>query len=223
MKSKFNMTKEQNIFIAKRNIVDYIFKSAKLEGLSVTFPQTDTIVNHGYIAEGMDLDSVLTINNLKNAWRFLLETLDEPLNIPYLNHLNKQIGEGNLIYGAGKFRTMPVTIRGTAYIPEMPDAEKIEAELNALLEFENPIERAIELMLYLMRGQFFIDGNKRTATLVANKEMIQSGQGIISIPVELLLTFFEKLVHFYETNEKDSIKEFIYNHCIDGLDFPEEK
>lgn len=32
MKSKFNMTTEQNIFIAKRNIVDYIFKSAKLEG-----------------------------------------------------------------------------------------------------------------------------------------------------------------------------------------------
>ena len=221
VKPKFNMTKEQNVFVAKRNIVDYIFKSAKLEGLSVTFPQTETVVNHGYVAEGMDLDSVLTINNLKNAWKFLLdfETLDIPVDITYLNHINKLIGDGNLIYGAGKFRTMPVTIRGTVYIPEMPDAEKISRKLGELQEIENPTERAIETMLYLMRGQFFIDGNKRTAMLVANKEMIRNGHGIISIPVELLPRFFEELVHFYETEEIASIKTFIYENCIDGLKF----
>lgn len=37
MNNKFNLTKEQNIFIAKRNIVDYIWKSANLEGIGVTF------------------------------------------------------------------------------------------------------------------------------------------------------------------------------------------
>lgn len=31
MKDKFNLTKEENVFIAKRNIVDYIWKSANLE------------------------------------------------------------------------------------------------------------------------------------------------------------------------------------------------
>ena len=30
MKDKFNLTREQNVFIAKRNIVDYIWKSANL-------------------------------------------------------------------------------------------------------------------------------------------------------------------------------------------------
>ena len=33
MKPKYSMTLEQNIFVAKRNIVDYIYKSARLEGL----------------------------------------------------------------------------------------------------------------------------------------------------------------------------------------------
>lgn len=31
-KDKFKLSVEQNIFIAKRNIIDYIWKSAKLEG-----------------------------------------------------------------------------------------------------------------------------------------------------------------------------------------------
>ncbi|GHU78102.1 hypothetical protein AGMMS49992_27860 [Clostridia bacterium] len=53
MKAKFNMTREQNVFVAKRNIVDYIYKSARLEGLGVTYPDTETIFN-GMSAPGGD-------------------------------------------------------------------------------------------------------------------------------------------------------------------------
>jgi len=67
----------------------------------------------------------LTVNNLKNAWKFLLETLDIPVDIAFLNHINKQVGNGNLIYGAGDFRIMPVTIRGTAYVPEIPNVASV--------------------------------------------------------------------------------------------------
>lgn len=31
MKNKFNLTREQNVFVAKRNIVDYIQKSANID------------------------------------------------------------------------------------------------------------------------------------------------------------------------------------------------
>ena len=44
MENKFRLTVEENIFIAKRNIVDYIWKSANLEGINVTFPQTYAII-----------------------------------------------------------------------------------------------------------------------------------------------------------------------------------
>ena len=40
---KYNMTMEENILYAKRNIVDSIWKSAKLEGIPVTFPETQAI------------------------------------------------------------------------------------------------------------------------------------------------------------------------------------
>ena len=37
MKNKFNLTREQNVFVGKRSIVDYIWKSANLEGIDVTY------------------------------------------------------------------------------------------------------------------------------------------------------------------------------------------
>ncbi|HBK6300811.1 TPA: hypothetical protein ACHDNO_001692 [Campylobacter jejuni] len=37
------MTIKENIFLAKRNIIDNIYKSARLEGIAVTFPQTEAI------------------------------------------------------------------------------------------------------------------------------------------------------------------------------------
>ena len=50
MENKFMLTQEQNIFFAKRNIVDSLWKSANLEGIAITFPETqkiyDKIVNY---------------------------------------------------------------------------------------------------------------------------------------------------------------------------------
>ena len=62
-----------------------------------------------------------------------------------------------------------------------------------------------------------MDGNKRVANLIATKEMIRCGEGIISIPVEKIGEYFTKLIHYYETNEIDDLKEWIYKNCIDGI------
>ena len=60
MENKYNMTKEQNIFVAKRNIIDYIWKSANIEGIDVTFPETQTIYDGGNVAR-LRVDEIVTI------------------------------------------------------------------------------------------------------------------------------------------------------------------
>ena len=45
-----------------------------------------------------------------------------------------------------------------------------------------PIDIAIELCLYCMKTQIFIDGNKRASVLFANQYLIAHGQGFIVIP-----------------------------------------
>ena len=107
-------------------------------------------------------------------------------------------------------------IGGTNWIPELPDIEKLHNQLTDILKIENITERAISVMLWIMRSQPFKDGNKRIATLVANKILIENGGGILSIPVELDRTFKVMLVEYYESNNMEIIKQFIYENCIEG-------
>ena len=218
MISKFNMTQEQNVFVAKRNIVDYIYKSAKLEGLGVTYPDTEAIFQ-GVAAPGVKVSDIIAINNLKHAWRFLLETLDVPLDYAYLCKLNQLVGGDNLIYDAGYIRNLPVSVGGTKWTPEMPEEDSIKERLKRLSLIENDTERAIDVMLYCMRGQFYLDGNKRTAMLAANQVMIANGQGIISVPEELIRDFTQLLVSYYESGNTERIAMFVYDNCIDGMPF----
>ncbi len=89
------MTVEQNIFAAKRNIVDYIWKSANLEGIPVTYSDTESIFN-GFSVSCMKVDNIIAINNLKHAWRFVLERVDYPTDYPFICEINRKIGGGEL-------------------------------------------------------------------------------------------------------------------------------
>ena len=63
MKNKYNLTREQNIFVAKRNIVDYIWKSANLEGIAVTYSETQAI-DDGGIVNGLKRRRIVIENEL---------------------------------------------------------------------------------------------------------------------------------------------------------------
>ena len=62
----------------------------------------------------------------------------------------------------------------------------------------------------------FLDGNKKVANLVANKEMIRCGQRIITVPVEKLVSIV-LLIIYYETNDMKKIKNWIRNNCVDDI------
>lgn len=64
----------------------------------------------------------------------------------------------------------------------------------------------------------FLDGNKRVANLIANREMIKKGQGIISIPIEEIGNYFVKLIKYYETNDNSELKEWLYETSVDGIE-----
>lgn len=121
-----------------------------------------------------------------------------------------QLGVDNLIYNEGYVRNVPVSIGGTSWKPDMPIESKIKEEIEDINTINNTMERAITFMLWCMRRQIFLDGNKRTAQLIANKEMIANGQGIISIPIKRQDKFKRLLVDFYENGEIEEIKNFVY-------------
>lgn len=220
MKNKFNLTREQNVFVAKRNIVDYIWKSANLEGIGVTYPETQVIYDGG-VVNGLTVDKIITINNLKYSWQFILENEGIEYDFKTLCHLHKLtcdklILDGNL----GRLRTTPVSIDGTSWKPQFPVESQIKEELEQLLNQpeKSKTEIAIEVMLWIMRRQMFKGDNKRVAMLFANKIMIDNGCGIITIAQENQQTFFEKLINYYESGDNTDLKQWIYETSIDGID-----
>ena len=145
MEDKYKMTLEENIFVAKRNIVDSIWKSANLEGIAVTYPQTETIFQ-GLGIQNMKVKDINAIVNLKHSWEFILENIKYPIDLNYICKINQLIGEANVNPFSG------LSMGGTDWKPEIPDKEKVNDSLNKILESENSAtEKAINLMLYLMR------------------------------------------------------------------------
>ena len=205
---------EQNIDFAKRHLVDTIYKQAILEGVATTFADTESIIEGGKV-NNMTSEDIIKIVNLKHAWEFILNknVVLIDTNFALLCEINKMVEEG-FYYTAGKVRNTPVTIGGTTWKPDLPIESVIREELEEILSKElNDIDKAIELLLYTMKKQVFIDGNKRTAVIYSNHYLISKGKGIIAIPAELTEEFKDLLIPYYEGRDEKEIKKFIKEQC----------
>ena len=205
---------EKNIDFAKRHLVDTIYKQAILEGVTTTFADTESIIEGGKV-NNMTSEDILKIVNLKHAWEFILNknVILSSTNFALLCEINKMIEEG-FYYSAGKIRNVPVTIDGTKWQPELPIESVIKEELEEILNMNiDEVDKAIRILLYIMKKQVFIDGNKRTAVIFSNHYLISKGKGIIVIPVELTEEFKSLLISYYEGNNEKQIKEFLKEKC----------
>ncbi len=200
-----------SISMGKRQLVDSIWKSAGIEGLGTTFPNTEKILEN--IPVQTKRDEVFFIVNMKRAWYFLFDNVDYPNNISYLRELNKICME-ELSYDAGNIRTAPVTIGGTSWIPELPQEDVIIDKLKEIEDMSNRLEAALEMFCFVARTQMFLDGNKRVAQLMCNKIMMQADVGIFSVPYDQIDRFKELLVNYYETNDSNKIKTFFREKCL---------
>ena len=216
MLNKFLLTKEQNIFLAKKVLVSNIYNSAKLEGINTTYPDTKTILD-GINVLTLKLDEINCILNLRDAWNYVLSNIDSDINLEFICKVNSYVSRNESLEW-GVLRTGKVGINGVDYIPDVPIKEKVVDEINSILREECATKRAINLMFYLMRSQVFWDGNKRTSMIVANKIMIENGCGIITIKEEFINEFNNLLIEYYNTGNMTKIEYFIYNKCIYGLE-----
>ena len=205
---------ELNIDFARKNLVDSIYKQAVLEGVATTYSDTEDIINGGKV-KNMTPSDVEKVINLKHAWEFIMnkDVVCYPSNYAILCQINELVEEG-FSYTAGKIRSVPVKIGGTDYIPPIPFEDRVKQELQDILNQTSIIDRAIDSLLYIMRKQIFLDGNKRTAVIFANHILIKNGKGLIVIPAEKVDEYKKLLVNYYETNDNTNIKKFIVDYCL---------
>ncbi len=78
-------------------------------------------------------------------------------------------------------------------------------------------------MYHLMRNQIFGDGNKRTATLIANKYMIDNRVGLINIPLDYWAEWNQLIADYYYDNDMCKLKEWTYKVGIQEMDTYQRK
>ena len=216
MKDKYHLTKDQNLFLAKKVLVSNIYNSARLEGINTTYPDIKTVLE-GVNVSTLKLDEINCILNLRDAWNFTLSNINKEINLEYICKVNSLVSRNESLEW-GVLRNGRIGINEVDYIPDIPKEEEVIDNIKKILKIENITERSLNLMLYLMRSQIFWDGNKRTSMIVANKLLIENGCGIITVRENDINEFNTLLTEFYNTNNKDKIIKFLYNKCIFGLE-----
>lgn len=204
----------QNLDFARANMKSNIYDQAILEGVTTSYPQTEDIIDNGTV-NGMTANDIQKILNLKHAWEFILDSDVAQANTDYylLCHIAKLVNEGFFMDG-GKIRGVPVKIGGSTYVPPIPSESIVKEKIKEIINSESDdIEIAINLCMYCMKTQIFIDGNKRASVIFANHYLISHGQGFLVIPEEHVPEFKQKLVAFYEGENIDVISGFLKEKC----------
>ena len=215
---KYHLTPEQSLFLAKKKWDENIYCGMRMENRAVTFPQTKTILE-GVNVPNVQLDDIQAILNMRDAWRYLMNTIDQPVTLSYVFKLNEYIARNEALEW-GKLRTGTVGISGTDYIPPIPEKEAAENDLNDIINKDTTAtEKALNVFVWGARAQLFWDGNKRTSMTLANKILISAGAGIMTVTDNNMESFNILLLEYYNKGKSEKLKKFIYDNAIQGIEF----
>ncbi len=168
--------------------ISFTYTSNAVEGNSLTETETKIVIEDGITIGGKPLKDHYEAMGHSEAYSFLCELAKKTGitedNICKLHHLfYYRIDEDN----AGKYRKVNVLITGSSFKP--PDASQVPAlmkkyaeDISVLREKYHPVEFAARLHQELVSIHPFVDGNGRTARLLMNLALLQTGYVITIIP-----------------------------------------
>lgn len=204
----------ENLEFARANMKANIYDQAVLEGVATSFPQTEDIIENGKV-NGVSATDVQKILNLKHAWEFILDpdVIQSESNYDMLCHIARIVNEG-FFYEGGRIRGVPVTIGGSSYVPPLPIEPVVKETIAEIVgQKKEDVDIAIELCLYCMKAQIFLDGNKRASVIFANHYLIAHGKGFLVIPEKKVPKFKKLLVKYYEGEDIEVLNHFMKEQC----------
>lgn len=217
---QFNFTADENRRFARTNFTKLVHSNSRFEGVTTTLPQTQTIMD-GMSVSGVPIADVLTIVNLKRGWQYVTTQL-EPLSLQVEKDINQIVAaEDALVPGELRQGQGGVSLGASDFFePPMIDEQQEIAFLQTTLSDSTTTttDKALTVLYHNMRQQIFWDGNKRTATLAANKIMIDGGAGLINVPLDQWEYWNQLIADFYRSNDMTTVKQWTYEHAIQGLD-----
>lgn len=212
-----NPNREKAIFLAKKQLPEFVCDAVNLEGIHYTLPEVMTLLDGVTVGGHKVQDEVITLNQA-HAWE-LLFTLLAKNEFSLCKEVALEIHavaakEEALKWGC--FRTGGVTIAGTDYMP--PTATELdsvwECMVREAMNIKGIYNRAIYIFLMMARNQFFYDVNKRMGRFMMNGMLLHAGYPAINLPAKRQQEFNQLMLEFYQSGDCDTMTVFMLS-CLD--------
>lgn len=128
--------------------------ASKIEGLNLTKEEVSNILD-GVNVPHVKIDEINTILNLRDAWKFILDNINEEVSLELILKVNSYVSRNESL-SWGTLRTGNVGISGTDYIPKIPEEKEVLKEIDNILAIPDITLRSIKYILYGTRNQLFL-------------------------------------------------------------------
>lgn len=203
--------------LARREVPSLVYNAVNLEGVAMTLPEVQTILD-GITVGGHRISDQNMAQNQAKTWQYIFELVDAgtfTFTKETALKLHSIAAEEEALEW-GKFRTGYVSITGSEHEPPAPtglDEKWLDME-TIIFEQVDIYDRAIVAFLQMARNQFFWDVNKRTGRFMMNGILLSQGYPIINVPAKRQQEFNTLMLNFYTTNDMQPMNQFLRS-CID--------
>jgi len=203
-------------YLAIRELPSLVYEAVNLEGVLMTLPEVQTILD-GITVGGHKISDQNMVINQSNTWKHILKLIDESkfeFNKTIALELHNIAGKEDA-FKWGVFRSGNVAISGSDYEPPSPEKLdkiwlKTECEIALITDV---YDKAIAVFLKMARAQFFWDVNKRMGRFMMNGILLKEGYPIINVPVKRQFEFNKLMLEFYSSDDMKDMNSFLRT-CI---------
>lgn len=191
-------------------LIRFAHDTTALEGNTLTLHETQVVLEHGITIGGKTIREHLEVTNIATAWHALNQWVrsTEPLTEDMLTHLHRLTMQGILHDDAGRYRTVPVFIRGSRHVPPNP-LRVPDAMADFVTHFAHgssslhPIVVAAKAHIQFAAIHPFVDGNGRVSRLLVNGFLLRNGYPPASYPATSRAEYLTTLEQAQVTHDID--------------------
>lgn len=202
----------------ERLAIDLSWKSSQIEGNTYSLLETERLLSEKETAAGKTRDEAVMLLNHKEAIDFLTNNPDylKTLTVTRIENIHSILVKDLAV--DRNIRSRRVGITGTNYRPldnEFQIREALEGVCSLVNERQDVFEKALLTLLLILYIQPFNDGNKRTARIVSNAQLMANRYCPISFRTVDSIDYKKAMLLFYEQNNISAFKRIF----IDQFEF----
>jgi hypothetical protein len=204
----------RNFRFARDNMKENVYNLAVLDGTEITPEQTEDVIENRRI-HGVFAQDVLKILSLEKAWKFITGIDIAPFNTDSDIFFNISELVNCDMFSNGATAAMSVTSKETYSWKSQPFVKKMKENIDGIIsQGQDPVDTALKLFLCCSRARYPGIRKKLISLLFANRFLICSGAGLLTVPADDVPEFSKLYTSFLISGDSTELERFMKEKCL---------